>query len=136
LFSLTGSQGRSGNPNVYRPPPKSTSPRPDGRKVAFKDGVEDIDDPYNASPRLPPKDSATPPPGGKASKWQPMSAVDPNPIADHDPFSLGDSEDEKETKDKSSKEIKLDDNERLKQATADAMADSLMDDAQKGDAAK
>ncbi|KAK9782931.1 hypothetical protein SCAR479_01274 [Seiridium cardinale] len=133
----TAPQGRSGNPNVYRPPPKSTSPRPDSRKVAFKDGHDDIDDPYNASPKLPPKDNtSTPPPGGKASKWQPMSAVDPNPIAEHDPFSLGDSEDEKETKDKGSKEIKLDDNERLKQATADAMADSLVDDAKKGDAAK
>lgn len=65
-----------------------------------------------------------------------MSAVDPNPIAEHDPFSLGDSEDEKETKDKPSKDTKVDDNERLKQATADAMADSLVDDAKKGDGAK
>lgn len=68
-----------------------------------------------------------------------MSTVDPNPIAEHDPFSLGDSEDEKETKDKSTKETKetkLDDNERLKQATADAMADSLVDDTKKDDAAK
>jgi hypothetical protein len=129
--------GRSGNPNVYRPPPKSASPRPEGRKVAFKDGHEDIDDPYNASPKLPPKDStSTPPPGAKASKWQPMAAVDPSPIAEHDPFSLGDSEDEKDAKDKTAKDAKLDDNERLKQATADAMADSLMDDTKKGDTAK
>ena len=34
----------SGNPNVYRPPPKSASPRPDARKVSFKDGHDDIDD--------------------------------------------------------------------------------------------
>ncbi|KAI1855152.1 hypothetical protein JX266_000017 [Neoarthrinium moseri] len=130
--------GSSGNPNVYRPPPKSASPRPDGRKVAFKEGHDDIDDPYNVSPKLPPKDNtATPPAGGKASKWQPMSAVNPNPIAEHDPFSLGDSEDEKETKDKGSKETKPDDDsERLKKATADAMADSLMDDSKKGDATK
>lgn len=136
----TAPQGRSSNPNVYRPPPKSASPKPDGRKVAFKDGHDDIDDPYNTSPRVPPKDaSSTPPPGGKASKWQPMSAVDPSPITDHDPFSLGDSEDEKETKekpaDKPSKDAKLDDNERLKQATADAMADTLIDDTKKTDAA-
>lgn len=68
-----------------------------------------------------------------------MSAVDPSPITDHDPFSLGDSEDEKETKekpaDKPSKDAKLDDNERLKQATADAMADTLIDDTKKTDAA-
>lgn len=127
---------------MYRPPPKSASPRPDGRKVAFKDSHEDIDDPYNASPRVPPKDaSSTPPPGGKTSKWQPMSTVDPSPITDHDPFSLGDSEDEKETKDKpvkdtkDVKDAKLDDNERLKQATADAMADTLIDDTKKTDAA-
>lgn len=138
----TAPQGRSSNPNVYRPPPKSASPRPDGRKVAFKDSHEDIDDPYNASPRVPPKDaSSTPPPGGKTSKWQPMSTVDPSPITDHDPFSLGDSEDEKETKDKPVKDTKdvkdamLDDNERLKQATADAMADTLIDDTKKTDAA-
>lgn len=70
-----------------------------------------------------------------------MSTVDPSPITDHDPFSLGDSEDEKETKDKpvkdtkDVKDAKLDDNERLKQATADAMADTLIDDTKKTDAA-
>lgn len=37
----------------------------------------------------------------KQSKWQPLSTVEPNPVseADNDPFSLGDSDDEKETKD-------------------------------------
>jgi hypothetical protein len=125
-----GTQGRSGNPDLYRPPPSSTSPRPDGRKVAFQEGHQDIDDPYDASPKVPPKDvpAGQPASGGKASKWQPMTAVDPNPIGEHDPFSLGDSEDEKDAKDKrASKEIKSDDSERLKQATADAMADSLME---------
>ncbi|KAI0882408.1 uncharacterized protein GGS22DRAFT_43525 [Annulohypoxylon maeteangense] len=117
------SQDRPSSNPIYRPPP-STSPKPEGRKVAFKDTVEDIDQ-YNASPRIPPKDGSTPPPG-KQSKWQPLSSVDPNPITDNDPFSLGDSEDEKETKDKSSGGIKMDDSERLKQATADAMADSLV----------
>ncbi|KAI0484432.1 hypothetical protein GGR56DRAFT_613793 [Xylariaceae sp. FL0804] len=117
-------QGRSTNdPNMYRGP-SSTSPKPDGRKVAFKEGVEDID-PYEASPRLPPKDSSATPPPGKQSKWQPLSTVEPSPIVENDPFSLGDSEDEKESKG-GSKEIKLEDSERLKQATADAMADSLV----------
>ncbi|KAI1105048.1 hypothetical protein F4804DRAFT_305346 [Jackrogersella minutella] len=115
----------SGNPSLHRPPP-STSPRPDSRKVAFRDTVEDIDQ-YDASPRIPPKDGATPPPG-KQSKWQPLSSMDPNPITDNDPFSLGDSEDEKDTKDKNGGGIKMEDteSERLKQATADAMADSLV----------
>lgn len=68
-----------------------------------------------------------------------MSTVEPDPITEHDPFSLGDSEDEGDAKDSKtgttskhgktqSKDIKLDDAERLKQATADAMADSLMDE--------
>lgn len=126
---------RPGNPSFYRPPPKSASPKPEGRKVAFKDGHEDIDL-YDASPKLPPKDSTAVPPSGKQSKWQPMSAVEPSPIAEHDPFSLGDSEDEKDTKDKGAKEIKMEDTERLKQATADAMADSLVDSSTKtGDSA-
>jgi hypothetical protein len=49
---------------------------------------------------------------------------------DNDPFSLGDSDDERETRDRTtgSREIKLEDTERLKQATADAMADSLVGD--------
>jgi hypothetical protein len=77
-----------------------------------------------------------PGPGGtaKASKWQPLSPVDPNPIVENDPFSLGDSDDEREMKDKTSgsREIKMEDTERLKQATADAMADSLVEDKSKG----
>ncbi|POS87932.1 hypothetical protein EPUL_000191 [Erysiphe pulchra] len=37
----------------------------------------------------------------KQSKWQPLSKIEQNPVseADNDPFSLGDSDDEKETKD-------------------------------------
>lgn len=82
---------------------------------------------YDSSPKVPPKDtlssSAT-----KASKWQPLSSVDPNPITitDNDPFSLGDSEDEKEVKEKP-KDAKLDDTERLKQAAAEAMSDNLVE---------
>ncbi|ORY64401.1 uncharacterized protein BCR38DRAFT_434983 [Pseudomassariella vexata] len=131
----TSAPGRSGNPNIYKPPP-SSSPRPEGRKVAFKEGHDDIDI-YDASPKLPPKDNpASSAPANKQSKWQPMSAVEPSPIAEHDPFSLGDSEDEKDAKDKTGfKETKMEDTERLKQATADAMADSLVDNAAKVDSA-
>lgn len=66
----------------------------------------------------------------KPSKWQPLSTVDPSPIGDpdNDPFSLGDSEDEKESKDRvGGKEIKQDDAERLKKAAAEAMSDSLVE---------
>lgn len=31
-----------------------------------------------------------------ASRWEPLSTVEPNPVADHDPFSLGDSDEEKD----------------------------------------
>jgi hypothetical protein len=89
---------------------------------------------YQTSPKLPPKDAASS--GGKPSKWQPLSTVDPSPIADHDPFSLGDSEDEKDAKDKPPKEIKMEDSERLRKAAAEAMADSLVDPKPAGDAAK
>ncbi|KAG8205061.1 hypothetical protein GTR04_7556 [Trichophyton interdigitale] len=34
----------------------------------------------------------------KSSKWQPLSTVEPSPVADNDPFSLGDSDDERESK--------------------------------------
>jgi hypothetical protein len=49
--------------------------------------------------------------GGK--KWQPLTSIAPNPEPDdHDPFSLGDSDDE-EAK---AKDIKAEDTERLKKA--------------------
>lgn len=116
------------NPNVFRPPPPSTSPKPgDGRKVAFKDGADEIDNIYNASPKNGPKDA--PGSGSKASKWQPLSTVEPSPIAENDPFSLGDSDDDKDAKEKPDKGGNKvdDDEERLRKAAAEAMSDSLVD---------
>ncbi|TQV91702.1 CUE domain-containing protein [Cordyceps javanica] len=120
------------NQGLHRPPPPSKSPRPDGRRVGFKEGHEEINM-YDSSPKVPPKDS--PATASKASKWQPLSSVEPEPITDNDPFSLGDSEDEKdskETKPKDNKDnkdgsaTKVDDAaERVKKATAEAMAESL-----------
>lgn len=83
---------------------------------------------YDHSPPVPPKDA----PQAKASKWQPLSTVEPSPIGDNDPFSLGDSEDEKDNKDSKDtkdkpKEETLDENERLKKAAAEAMADNLVE---------
>ncbi|KOS22436.1 Ubiquitin-binding protein CUE5 [Escovopsis weberi] len=116
-----------GNTSIYRPPP-STSPRRSGEKrVGFKDEPEEINM-YEHSPKATARD-ATPLAGGssnssnsRASKWQPLSTVDPTPISDNDPFSLGDSEDEREAKEKTKPESKQDDAERLKQSTADAMS--------------
>lgn len=123
------------NPDLFKPPPPSTSPKPpDGRRVAFRD-TEDTEDIYNASPRLPPKDTTVGGAGsqqqqaGKPSKWQPLSTVDPNPISESDPFSLGDSDEEGigAAGGKKDTPVKMDDNERLKKAAAEAMAESLVD---------
>ena len=66
-------------------------------------------------------------PGAKNSKWQPLAAVDPSPVADHDPFSLGDSDEE----DAKKKDSNPQDSERLKQAAAEAMADSIGPDGER-----
>ncbi|KAK1506243.1 CUE domain-containing protein [Colletotrichum tamarilloi] len=123
------------NPDLYKPPPPSKSPKPhDGRKVAFREGAEEIDV-YGSSPRRSAEDLSGS--KAKASKWQPLSTVDPNPISDNDPFSLGDSEDEREAKEKVASTSKdtttkdagasSEDSERLKKAAAEAMADSLVE---------
>lgn len=114
------------NPDLFKPTP--VAPRSsDGRKVSFQGGPPEEIDIYGNSPKAAPaKENA--PPSGKQSKWQPLSTVDPSPIGDtdNDPFSLGDSEDEKESKDRvGAKEIKMDDAERLKKAAAEAMADNI-----------
>lgn len=45
--------------------------------------------------------------------------MDPSPVADHDPFSLGDSDDEELKK----KEIRLNDNVAPKQATVESVSE-------------
>ena len=53
--------------------------------------------------------------------------MEPSPVAEHDPFSLGDSDDEESKK----KDTKPDDSERLKQAAAEAMADNIGNEGKK-----
>ncbi|KAL8343977.1 hypothetical protein RB601_004482 [Gaeumannomyces tritici] len=143
----------SPNPNIFRPPPPSKSPRPgEDRKVSFRDEADEIGDVYNVSPN--PTGTAGGGGGGaaaKSSKWQPLSTVDPNPIAENDPFSLGDSDDEKDAAANASKgpaaaaaaaaaakptspagEINMEDAERLRKAAAEAMNESLVDDKKAG----
>ncbi|KIX94307.1 uncharacterized protein Z520_10017 [Fonsecaea multimorphosa CBS 102226] len=85
------------NPNLFRPagvqgPDRRPSPGTN-RKVSFQDGPpEEIRDMYNASPK-PAAASTT-----KSSKWQPLQSIDPSPVAENDPFSLGDSDEEKDAK--------------------------------------
>lgn len=136
-----GSAGRrsnrpQANPDLFKPTP--TIPSSDGRKARFADGPPEDMDIYRTSPRLGAKETTTPT-QVKQSKWQPLSAVDPSPMgeADNDPFSLGDSEDEKESKDRvGGKEIKQDDAERLKKAAAEAMADNIAEPARKPEPAE
>ncbi|KAL8943094.1 MAG: hypothetical protein Q9216_001294 [Gyalolechia sp. 2 TL-2023] len=106
------------NPDLFKPTPARPQSN-SGRRVSFQDGPpEEIG--VQQRPTSPPDPTKRPSSGasGKSSKWQPLAAVDPDPVADHDPFSLGDSDDEETKK----KDIKSDDSDRLKQAAAEAMA--------------
>lgn len=85
--------------------------------MSFQDGPpQEIGNTHRPSP-----DSTRPlATTGKQSKWQPLSAVDPSPVADADPFSLGDSDDEKDAR---TKDAKVDDTRPLTKVSADAMTD-------------
>jgi len=106
------------------PPRPQSSQSGSGRIVSFQSGPpEEIDIHYPKSPIPISRPSSG---AGKPSKWQPLAAVDPSPVADHDPFSLGDSEDEEKKKD-----VKADDRERLKQAAAKAMSEDISSPSEK-----
>lgn len=49
------------------------------------------------------------------SKWQPLSTVNPDPVTDHDPFSLGDSDDEESKK----KDTRVDESIKLRPSAAE-----------------
>lgn len=87
------------NPNLFKSTGEGRKSSPaSGRKVSFQEGPpEEIHDMYSASPK--PTTTVQPPQTtGKTSKWQPLSAVEPSPVGENDPFSLGDSDDEKDAK--------------------------------------
>ncbi|KAK7620785.1 hypothetical protein IWX48DRAFT_550551 [Phyllosticta citricarpa] len=87
------------NPDLFKPTPKPPQSGP----------VDEVDAIYRQ-----------PSPVSKTKKWQPLTSVAPNPEADdHDPFSLGDSDDEQESK---TKDLKSEDSERLKKAAAETEA--------------
>jgi hypothetical protein len=76
----------------------------------------------------------------KSAKWQPLTSIAPNPESEeNDPFSLGDSDDEKETK---TKDVRESDTARLKEAartsvtaeSADAPPKSLQPSERSGSA--
>ncbi|KAI9376838.1 hypothetical protein BJX61DRAFT_5205 [Aspergillus egyptiacus] len=112
---------------------KSASPSPDRRKVSFQEGPPtEIGNVYDASEPA----KRQPPVGGKPSKWQPLSTVEPSPIGENDPFSLGDSDDEKD--DKAKENTTTEESDRVRHATVEAVADdvgSASNDAGKADGA-
>jgi hypothetical protein len=88
--------------------------------VSFQNGPpEEIDDLYSG----PPKASKQQTSSGKSSKWQPLSAVEPSPVAENDPFSLGDSDDDKEMR---AKENRSDETEKPTTATAGSVGDDTI----------
>ena len=107
------------NPDLFKPTP--TPPPGSTRKVSFQN--EDNDDLYRKSPDPAKRPSSS----ASKNKWQPLAAVDPSPVGDHDPFSLGDSDDEEAKK----HDIKAEDSERLKKAAAEAMSDDIGSPGQK-----
>ncbi|KAL8841909.1 MAG: hypothetical protein Q9170_000782 [Blastenia crenularia] len=106
------------NPDLFKPTPARPPSNP-GRRVSFQDGPpEQIG--IQQRPTSPPDPTVRPSSGasGKPSKWQPLASIDPDPVEGHDPFSLGDSDDEESKK----KDVKSEDSDRLKQAAVEAMA--------------
>jgi hypothetical protein len=106
------------NPDLFKPTPIAPQAGP----------VDEVEALY----AQPPQKDRQPSPGGKTKKWQPLTSVAPNPESDdHDPFSLGDSDDEDKTKD-----IKSEDSERLKKAAAESAKSSTPQDHPKLEPAK
>lgn len=112
------------------PPPRPPRPQPnsnlftpqsasrDRRKVSFQEGPpEEIKDQYSPGGASIDRAESAP---KKPGKWQPLSTVEPSPMGDHDPFSLGDSDDEKEFK---TKDTKGDDPAGQRTAMAEATKD-------------
>ena len=82
------------NPNLFRESSKGS-----GRKVSFQAGPpEEIRDMYTSSPKPALRTASPANTAGKSSKWQPLSVTEASPVGDNDPFSLGDSDDEKDAK--------------------------------------
>ncbi|WEW55683.1 ubiquitin-binding protein cue5 [Emydomyces testavorans] len=104
------------NPDLFKP----KSPSPDRRKVSFQEGPpEEIGSSFSSRQG---SHNRGPQSGSAPSKWQPLAAVEPSPVADHDPFSLGDSDDEKEVK---KQDVKPEEGEKIKDATTEAMASDI-----------
>lgn len=116
------------NPNLFKSdglPRKS--PTGSGRKVSFQDGPpEEIGDMYSGADKSATSTAQAPASATKQSKWQPLSQVEPSPV-DNDPFSLGDSDDDKDAKPITLKDDEGDDT--VKQAVGEAEVTASKDSA-------
>ena len=85
--------------------------------------VDEVDALYGQSPQ--PNRQPSPGTGSKpGKKWQPLTSVAPNPeVEDHDPFSLGDSDEEQDKK----QDLKPEDTERLKKLASESGGGSRAD---------
>ena len=111
------------NPNLFRPDSAAGRKSPNSsRRVAFHDGPpQEIKDLYSGPTKS--ATSTSPPLGStKSSKWQPLAAVAPSPVTENDPFSLGDSDDDKDAKPIT---LKDDEEDQLQKATAQAMSEGI-----------
>ena len=103
------------NPDLYKPnvaPPQSGP-------------VDEVDAIDRRNQRQPSPGAAS-----KSAKWQPLTSIAPNPESEeNDPFSLGDSDDEKETK---TKDIRESDTARLKEAARKSVTAESADAPPKG----
>ena len=103
------------NPDLYKPnvaPPQSGP-------------VDEVDAIDRRNQRQPSPGAAS-----KSAKWQPLTSIAPNPESEeNDPFSLGDSDDEKETK---TKDIRESDTARLKEAARKSVTSESADAPPKG----
>lgn len=84
------------NPGLFQPSPVNKT----SRKVSFEDRPTNISDDDLYRPALSARSVAVASPArlpspATASKWEPLKSVEPAPM-DRDPFSLGDSDDERE----------------------------------------
>lgn len=112
------------NPDLFRTASGPKSSPGSSRKVSFQNGPpEEIKDRDMYGSATAP---ARPTSANKSSKWQPLSTVEPSPVAENDPFSLDDSDEEKDAKPIQMKDDD-DEHERVQKATADAMKDDIGD---------
>ncbi len=108
------------NPDLFKPTPSTPGATGSARKVSFQAGP-----PSEIRSATPPtKSERKPSPaGGKSSKWEPLSAVEPSPTADNDPFSLGDSDDDREVT--KPKNATVEDEDKVQKAAAEAMGEDI-----------